>query len=60
MFFSELFDNLKTKEIKTTAMQLLVWLAHLYYRLAYTHFCWSLRTWQSLESFKAKNSIRFP
>jgi len=59
MYFDELLEKLKPSEIKTSAMLLLVWLAHFWYRLAYTHFCFSLRLWQQLESFRAKHSVKY-
>ncbi len=59
IFSQEQFKALKMSDIKTNAMLLLVWLAHFYYRLAYTHFCFSLRLWQQLESFRAKHSVRY-
>jgi len=59
MRFYELSEKLKPSEIKANAMLALVWLAHCWYRLAYTHFCFSLRLWQQLESFRAKHSVRY-
>ena len=58
MFLTELLNRLKKNEIQTSAMQLLGWLAHSYYQLAYTHFCWALHFRQRVESLRFRQSGR--